>query len=70
MTVSVSLNVSGMKCGGCEASLSTALTPLTGVTHFKSSHLQNRVDVEFDDQQISVDDIEDAIVDAGFKLED
>ncbi|NBV74935.1 MAG: copper chaperone [Methylococcaceae bacterium] len=70
MTVSVSLNVSGMKCGGCEASLSNALTALTGVTQVKASHLQKRVDVEFDDQQISVDDIEDAIVDAGFKLED
>ena len=70
MTVSVSLNVSGMKCGGCEASLSNALTALTGVTQVKASHLHKRVDVEFDDQQISVDDIEDAIVGAGFKLED
>lgn len=70
MSVSVSLNVSGMKCGGCESSLTHALSALTGVTEVKASHVQKRVDVEFDDQQISVDDIEDAIIDAGFKIED
>lgn len=70
MTVSVSFHVNGMKCGGCEASLTSALTALTGVIQVKASHVQKRVDVDFDDQQISVDDIEDAILDAGFKLED
>ena len=70
MTVSVSFNVSGMKCGGCEASLSSALLALTGVVQVNASHLQKTVEVDFDDQQISVDDIEDAIVGAGFKIED
>ena len=69
MTVSVSLNVSGMKCGGCEASLTSTLLALTGVFQVKASHLQKTVEVDFDDQQISIDEIEDAILDAGFKLE-
>lgn len=70
MTVSVSFNVSGMKCGGCEASLTSALLALDGVVQVKASHLQKIVDVGFDDQQISIDEIEDAILDAGFKIED
>lgn len=70
MTISVSFNVSGMKCGGCEASLTSALSALTGVTQVQASHIKKRVDVDFEEQQITVDDIEDAILDAGFKLED
>ena len=70
MSVSVSFNVSGMKCGGCEASLNSALSALSGVTQVKASHLQKRVDVDFDEQQVSLDAIEDAILDAGFKIED
>ena len=69
MSESVSINVTGMKCGGCENSLSTKLSALKGVLAVKASHIDKRVEVEFDNTQLDIDDIEDAIIEAGFKVE-
>lgn len=69
MSDSVAINVTGMKCGGCENSLNTKLSALKGVLAVKASHLDKRVDVEFDSAQLDVEDIEEAIIEAGFKVE-
>lgn len=70
MSSVISFNVSGMKCGGCEASLSGAIAQQDGVLSVKASHLEKRVDIEFDDQTISAEDLEDVITAAGYHLED
>lgn len=70
MTESRILNVSGMKCGGCENSLNNKLAALAGVIRVQASHQQQQVVIEFDAQRISIDDIEDAITEAGFRVED
>ena len=69
MSESVSLTVIGMKCGGCENTVTAKLTSLAGVLSVKASHQDKRVDVEFDPVEIDLDDIEDAIIDAGFRVE-
>lgn len=69
MSESASLTVTGMKCGGCENTVTTKLTALGGVLSVKASHQDKRVDVEFDPAEIDLDDIEDAITDAGFTVE-
>jgi copper chaperone len=69
MSESVSINVSGMKCGGCENTLNGKLAAIDGVLSVKSSHVDKRVDVEFDPEKVGIDDIEDAIDDAGFSVE-
>ena len=70
MSETIVLNVIGMKCGGCESSLTNKLSALDGVLSVQASHQQKRVEVAYEPSEIDVDDIEDAIIDAGFKLED
>lgn len=69
MSESVSINVNGMKCGGCENTISTALSAMAGVLSVKASHQDKRVDVEFDPSKTDVEAIEDAIIDAGFDVD-
>jgi len=69
MSESASINVNGMKCGGCENTLNTALAAIDGVLAVKASHQEKRVDVEFDPAKTDLDEIEDAIADAGFSVE-
>ena len=70
MTESIILQVTGMKCGGCENNLNRTLSTLPGVVRVQASHQHQQVDIEFDPEQISLDDIEDAISAAGFSVTD
>lgn len=69
MSESVSISVSGMKCGGCENTVNTALSAIDGVISVKASHQDKQVDVEFDPTKTDLETLEDAIEDAGFKVE-
>lgn len=69
MSETVSLTVTGMKCGGCENTVSTKLSALSGIISVKASHQDKRVDVEYDPSQIDLDAIEDAIIAAGYTVE-
>ncbi|MGZ4994973.1 MAG: heavy-metal-associated domain-containing protein [Methylobacter sp.] len=69
MTESVSLTVTGMKCGGCEANVTGKLQAIDGVLSVKASSKDNQVDVEFDAGKTSLDAIADVITDAGFTVE-
>lgn len=69
MSESVSISVSGMKCSGCENTVNKALSAIEGVISVKASHQDKQVDVEFDPTKTDIETIEDAIEDAGFKLE-
>jgi copper chaperone len=66
MSESVVLNVTGMKCGGCEANVTGKLSTLAGVTAVKAEHKENRVTVAFDATQTNIEDIKQAIIAAGF----
>ncbi len=69
MTESVSLTVTGMKCGGCETNVSTKLQAIDGVLSVHASSKDNEVKVEFDADKTSLGVITDAITDAGFTVE-
>ena len=69
MSEIVSINVSGMKCGGCENTVNTALSAIDGVFSVKASHQDKKVEVEFDPAKTDLDELEDAISDAGFTVE-
>jgi len=58
-----------MKCGGCENTINTAVSAIDGVLSVKASHQEKRVDVEFDPDKTDIEEIEDAIEDAGFSVE-
>lgn len=69
MNESISIAVNGMKCGGCENTINTTLQAMDGVLSAKASYLNKCVEVEFDPELVAVDDIEDAIEEAGFNVE-
>ncbi len=69
MSESVSLNVSGMKCGGCESNVKTKLAEIDGVISVEAMNKENKVDVEFDSAKTNLEEISQAITDAGFVVE-
>jgi copper chaperone len=68
MSETISISVNGMKCGGCEKTINTALSEVDGILSVSASHQDSKVDVEFDPDKIDVESIEDAIEDAGFNV--
>lgn len=69
MSESVSLAVTGMKCGGCESNVKTKLNTIDGVISVEAMNKENKVDVEFDVEKTNVEAISQAITDAGFVVE-
>jgi copper chaperone len=69
MTESVSLTVTGMKCGGCEANITNKLQAIDGVLSVNASSKDKEVNVEFDGGKTSLDAITEAITEAGFSVE-
>lgn len=69
MTQKVDLTVTGMKCGGCETNVTEKLTALDGVISVVANCKDNLVSVEFEPQQVDVEDLEDVITAAGFNVE-
>lgn len=69
MTESVSLTVTGMKCGGCEANITSKLQAIEGVLSVNASSKNSEVNVEFDAEKTSLDVIADTINSAGFSVE-
>lgn len=70
MTESVSLTVTGMKCGGCETNVTSKLQAIDGVLSVNASSKDKQVNVEFDAGKTSLDAITEAIVEAGFTVEE
>ena len=62
------LNVSGMKCGGCEANVVSKLSPINGVISVSAAFKANEVTIQFDDTQIDLDTLIKVISDAGFTV--
>lgn len=68
MTETLSLNVTGMKCGGCEANVKTAVQKLDGIVSVQASAKENKVDVEFETGKTDESAIKQAITSAGFNV--
>lgn len=62
------LNVNGMKCGGCENTVRTAVQACEGVQAVTPDHKAKTVEVEFDEGLVSLETIKKAIADQGFQL--
>jgi copper chaperone len=69
MSESVSLEVTGMKCGGCETTVKKKLNAIDGVVSVEAMNKENKVDVEFDSDKTGVEAISAAITEAGFTVE-
>lgn len=69
MSESITLQVTGMKCGGCESSVTAKVGAIDGVISVDPSHKENTVAVEFDNSKTNLDSIKKAIAEAGFSVE-
>ncbi|MCK5120565.1 MAG: mercuric reductase [Methylomarinum sp.] len=66
MSESVSLAVTGMKCGGCESNVKTKLNAIDGVLSVEATSKENKVDIEFDAEKTNADVLIKAITEAGY----
>lgn len=60
------INIDGMTCGGCVASVHTATADIDGLQTMTVDLEDNLATVTFDDSKTSAQAIADAIADAGF----
>lgn len=64
----ITLNVEGMKCGGCENNVKTALLACDGVIKAEASHKNKTVIVEFDAAKINAEQIKQIIGGKGYSV--
>ncbi len=70
MADSVKLTVIGMKCGGCDKTVTDGLMAEEGVLKVIASNAENVVEIEFDGNVIEEDDLIECIEKLGFTVED
>lgn len=68
MSEAIVLNVTGMKCGGCETNVKTKISALAGIGSVEASSKEAKVSIEFDPGQTSLEAIKMAIAEAGFTV--
>ncbi len=66
----ITLNVTGMKCGGCEANIKNSVGSLPGIHSVEASSKENKVVVSFDEGKTGLDEIKEAIASSGFTVEE
>lgn len=65
----VILNVKGMSCGHCVKAVEGSVGALEGVNEVRVNLEAGQVDVSFNEQQVTVDKIKEAIDDQGYDVE-
>lgn len=65
----VTLNVQGMSCGHCVKAVEGSVGELNGVNSVKVDLKANTVDVEFNNQEVTLDKIKETIDDQGYDVE-
>lgn len=64
----VVLNVEGMSCGHCVKAVEGALAKLAGVASAQVSLADHNVTVQYDEGQVTVDAMKEAIEDQGYDV--
>ena len=62
------LKVKGMHCKSCDMLVEDSLSELKGVNHSKSNHETGLVEVVYDENEVSLDQIKKSIVEEGFEI--
>ncbi len=62
------LNVQGMSCGHCVKAIEGSVGELAGVNSVKVHLQENKVDVEYDNAQVSLEKIKETIDDQGYDV--
>ena len=58
----------GMHCSSCEETVTNELMKLSGVKSVKADHINKTVTVKYDDKKVTLEQVKQAIVNAGYKL--
>ncbi len=65
----INLSVKGMYCSGCEQIIEDAVLSLHGVIIAKASYVEETVNIEFKDNNIKQQVIEDSIEEKGYEIQ-
>ena len=65
----IKLKIEGMHCAGCSTRLERVLNNLEGVEEAKVSLEEKQATIKFDETKANIENIKEAISDAGFKGE-
>jgi copper chaperone CopZ len=68
MMETLTLNVTGMTCGGCESAVKRGLARLEGVGEVAASHADARVAITFDPSRVSPEEIKARIGAMGYTV--
>ncbi len=66
MEKEVTIKVEGMSCGGCVRNVTGVLTALPGVSKAEVSLEAGEARVRFDDEDVSIEELREAVENAGF----
>lgn len=64
----IAIKVNGMSCSGCEFKLENKLKKLDGVKSIKASFVDSNLDIEYDENVISLDKINETIKSIGYEV--
>lgn len=62
------LDVQGMSCGHCKSAVEGALKDLKGITDVHVDLDSGKVDVTYDDQSVTVDEMRDVVEEQGYDV--
>jgi len=63
------LKVSGMACNHCKAAVEKAVGVLPGISKVEANVQEGKVEIAYDPSKLSLEDIRQAIEDAGYDVE-
>ena len=63
------LRVEGMSCGHCKAAVEEELGKLSGVESSNADFGKGTVEVRYDEDRVTTEDLEGAIEEAGYSVE-
>jgi len=66
----LTLNAPDMSCNHCKMTIENAVKELSGIKSVNADPNSKKVTVDFDENQVSLDDIKSVIMDAGYEVED
>jgi copper chaperone len=69
MVSQVTLNVQGMSCGHCVNAVESNVGKLDGVEQVNVHLETGKVDVSFDDEKVTIEEIKETIDDQGYDVE-
>lgn len=68
MSELLSLDVTGMKCSGCETNAKIKLETLDGIIKVVAKHQENKIEIEFEPTKANRNLITEVINGAGYKV--